>query len=97
MLPETLQVYQKYRYFLHVLSDERIMLFQKSEHEFNYEEFFELYNWIIYMHWTLKPIYRNFKTRRSQIIKKFNYEKYYILLKPYFCHDLVTVIITFIL
>ena len=97
MLAETSQLYSKYRWFLYLLSNERLMLFRKTEHELNYDNFFQQYNWVILMHWELKPLYRNFKSRRSQIIKNFNYEKYMILLKPYFFYDIRTVILSFII
>ena len=96
MLPETLQIYSKYSYFLHVLSNERLMLFNKNKHELDYDNFFQHYNWIIWLHWESKPIYRNFKARRYQIIKQFNYEKYMILLKPHFCYDVRTIILGFL-
>ena len=96
MLQDTAMLYSKYRYFLHVLSDERLMLFNKKENLLDFELFFEFYNFVIYKHWQLKPIYKSFKTRRSQMIKKFNHGKHYILLRQYFCHDLVELIISFI-
>ena len=97
MLKETAQIYSKYQFFLCLLSNERLMLFQKNENDLDFELFFDNYNWVIYKHLQLKPIYRNFKSRRAQIIKKFNRGKFYILLRSRFCHDLTTVIIGFIL
>ena len=96
MLPETMDLYSKYRYFLYLLGDERLMLFKQSENAVDFDSFFEYYNWIIHMHWKLKPMYKSFNSRRSQAIKKFNYGKYYILLRPYFCRDISCHIIEFI-
>ena len=96
MKPETLSLYNKYRVFLHVLSDERLQLFQKSENSLDYEAFFEYYNDVINWHWKIKPVYKNYKNRRSQIIKKFEYKKYEILLRPIFCTDIKNLILSFI-
>ena len=96
MLSETLTVYSKYSYNLFILSNERLIFFRKNGDYLDYDQFFSYYNWIIYKHSQLRPLYRNFKSARSRMIKKFNYGKYYILLRPYFCHDLVNLIIGFI-
>ncbi len=58
MLPETMDLYSKYRYFLYLLSNERLMLFHKNKHELDYESFFDQYNWVIYKHWVLKGLYK---------------------------------------
>ena len=97
MLPETVDLYAKYRFFLYLLSNERLMLFHKNKNELDYENFFDLYNWVIHKHWQIKPLYKIFRTRRAAIIKKFNHGKYYILLSSHFCNDIVTVIISFIM
>ena len=97
MLPETSIVYHKYSCFLYILSDERLTLFSIKENGLDYDTFFKLYNEVISFHWEIKLLYRNFKKRRLQIINKFNYGTYYILLSPHFCHDLVTVIIEFLM
>jgi hypothetical protein len=96
MLPETLSIYQKYSYFLHILSDERFLLFRKNRNEIDCDSFFDYYNFVIYKHIQLKPLYRNFRANRAQIMKKFNHGKYYILLRSRFCSDLCFYIITFI-
>ena len=96
MKTETLEVYQKYRDFLFTLSDQRNELFLRSENDLDYERFFDTFNWVISYHWKIKPLYRNFKKRRSQIIKKFEYEKYEISIRPYFCTDIKNVILSFI-
>ena len=95
MLPETVDLYSKYIYFLHLLSNERLMLFKKSENELDYESFFDQYNFVIYKHTQLKPMYGNFKNTRGKIFKKFNSGKLHILLRPYFCYDLRCIIISF--
>ena len=96
MLSETFTVYSKYSYNLFILSNERLIFFRKNGDYLDYDQFFSYYNWIIYKHSQLRPLYRNFKSARSRMIKKFNYGKYYILLRPYFCSDLVNLIIEFI-
>ena len=96
MLSVTFTIYQKYTYNLFILSNERLIFFRKNGDYLDYDQFFSYYNWIIYKHSQLRPLYRNFKSARSRMIKKFNYGKYYILLRPYFCSDLVNLIIGFI-
>ena len=96
MLSETFTVYSKYSYNLFILSNERLIFFRKNGDEFNYEQIFSYYEWIIYKHSQLKHIYRNFKSTRSRMIKKFNCGKYYILLRSYFCSDIINLIIGFI-
>ena len=96
MLSETLTVYSKYSYNLFILSNERLIFFRKNGDYLDYDQFFSYYNWVIYKHSQLRPLYRNFKSARSRMIKKFNYGKYYILLRSHFCSDLVNLIIGFI-
>ena len=96
MKHETINLYSKYSYFLLLLSDQRNELFLRSENDLDFDKFFEAYNWVISYHWKIKPLYRNFKKRRSQIIKKFEYEKYEISIRPYFCTDIKNVILSFI-
>ena len=96
MLSETFTVYSKYSYNLFILSNERLIFFRKNGDELNYEQFFDYYEWIIYKHSQLKHIYRNFKSTRSRMIKKFNCGKYHLLLKLFFCYDIRTIIISFI-
>ena len=96
MKPETIDLYAKYRYFLFVLSNERLQLFYKCEQELDYEAFFEIYNYGIWKHWQVRPIWKNYKKRRAQIIKKFENGKYEILIRPYFCTDIKNLILSFI-
>ena len=96
MLSETLTVYSKYSYNLFILSNERLIFFRRKGDELDYDQFFDYYNWVIYKHSQLRPLYRNFKSARSRMIKKFNYGKYYILLRSHFCHDIINLIIGFI-
>ena len=96
MLPETFLIHKKYSYNLYVLSDERLIFFRKNGDEIDVDTFFNYYNWILYKFCELKPIYKNFKSVRSRMIKKFNYGKYYTLLRPYFCSDIIKLIIGFI-
>jgi len=96
MKPETVEIYAKYRYFLFLLSNERLHLFYKNEHELDYEAFFDLYNYGVWKHWDIKPLWKNYKKRRAQIIKKFEYEKHEILIRPYFCTDIKNLILSFI-
>ena len=96
MLPETFLIHKKYSYNLYVLSDERLIFFRKNGDEIDVDTFFNYYNWILYKFCELKPIYKNFKSARSRMIKKFNYGKYHLLLKLIFCYDIRTFIISFI-
>ena len=96
MTPETAQLYSKYSYFLNILDNGRHPLFFIDENSIDYESFFQLYNYGIYMHHEIKPIYRNYKARRNQIIKKFERGKIHILLRSYFCYDLREEIIKYL-
>ena len=96
MTPETLEIYQKYRYFLFVLDNGRHPLFYLDGETLDYEKFFESYNHVIYMHWKIKPVWKNYKRRRTEIINKFQYNRMEILLRPHFCTDIKNVILTFL-
>ena len=97
MKPETVEIYAKYRYFLFLLSNEKLHLFHKNEHELDYEAFFDLFNYGVWKHWDIKPLWKNYKKRRAQIIKKFEYGKYEILLRPHFCYDVRKIISLYLL
>ena len=92
MKPETEMLYYKYRYFLFLISNERNDLFYKSEIELDYEKFFDLHNYGMYLHWQIKPAWRKYNKNRDQIIKKFEYGKYEIAIRPYFCTYIKNVI-----
>ncbi len=96
MKSETLIVYNKYNYFLFVLSNERFNLFTIHDNALDYDTFFDLYNDVVCWHKIIRPLYRNFNKRRSEIIKKFEYEKYMILLRSRFNYDIYTEIMGFI-
>ena len=110
MKPETTYLYFKYRYFLLILSDERNELFYKSKTELDYEKFFNLYDHILDLHYEIKPLWRNYNKQRSQMIKRFEYGKYEMLLRLwqshkylrhgrkrlYFCTDIKNVILGYL-
>ena len=96
MKPETLNIYSKYSYFLFVLSNERNDIFYKSYTEIDYEKFFTLYNEVIAWHWEIKPLWKKYNQNRFQIIKKFEYGKYEISIRHYFCRDIKNVILSFL-
>ena len=96
MKPETAFLYFKYRYFLLILSDERNELFYKSKTELDYEKFFNLYDHILDLHYEIKPLWRNYNKQRSQMIKRFEYGKYEMLLRLYFCTDIKNVILGYL-
>ena len=103
MKDDTLNVYSKYRYFLHLLSNERLMLFRKNKDELDFDNFFDLYNHVIRYHWLIKIPWRRFHTTRYQIIKRFKNERiiikrsaYMDLLREYFCYDIANIICEFI-
>ena len=97
MKSKTKKLYEKYYDFLFLISNERNFLFSSSEHELNYEKFFEAYNWVTSYHMEIKRIYRNFMKRRSEIIKKFEHQKFMIMLRPKFYYDVRKVIVSFLL
>ena len=96
MKPDTIELYVKYKYFMHLLDNNRHELFYINEDSLDYQKFFENYNMIISYHWLIKPPWRNFKKRRSEIIKHFEYGKYDIIITKYFCNDVKNLILTFI-
>ncbi len=97
MKPETKILYNKYQYFLFLLSNERNELFLRSQNDLDYEWFFDSYDWVVVLHRKIKPLYMNFKTRRLQMMNKFEHGKYMILLRPNFCYDIRKLIVSFIL
>ena len=97
MKPETYNLYSKYIYFLKLVSDERLTLFLKNEQEIDFESFFDYYNYSICLHWNIKPKWKEYRKRRNQIIKKFEYGKYEILLRSEFCCDIKNIILSYIL
>ena len=60
MITETLNIYSKYYFFLFVLSDERNELFCKSKTELDYEKFFNLYDYVLDLHYQIKPAWRKY-------------------------------------
>ena len=97
MKPETFDLYYKYRYFLRVLSNERLRLFLKNENDIDFDSFFDNYNHVIYMHYNLKPILKNCRRNRARAFQKFEYGKYEILLRSVFCPDIKNLILSFII
>ena len=97
MLPITSTLYSKYSYFLHVLSDDRLNLFIKNQNVLDHERFFDSYDFVIYYHWKIKLEWKRFLDNRRQIIKKFEFGKHYILLRSHFCHDIIVLVISYIL
>ena len=96
MKSDTLILYNKYLYNLFIYSNERVFLFVKNKDELDHELFFEYYDNVINKHFHLKHHWKYFKKRRSEIIKKFEIGKVDILISPYFCTDIKTLILTFI-
>ena len=96
MKSETLELYKKYRYYLFILDHGRHPLFFIDDHTLDYEKFFEHYNYVVSMHWRIKPIWKEYNKRHNMIIKRFEYGKYDILLRPHFCADIRNIILSFI-
>ena len=96
MKQDTLNLYSKYSYFLLLLYDQRYSLFKTADEVLITEKFFDSYNWVISHHWNIKQYWKNYRKSRSRIIKKFNYEKFMILLRPRFCYNICTVVVSFI-
>ena len=98
MTPETLELYAKYRYFLYLLSNERLFYFLNEDKEhLDYDKFFDTYNHVISWHWCIKPRWRDYKKKRAYLIKKFEYGKYELLLRSKFCYDIKTMILSYIM
>ena len=103
MTPETIDLYSKYRYFMFVLSNERLQLFLKDENELDFDTFFDYYNMVLFYHWLIKPIWKNFRNSRYQMIKRFEKKKsiikrraYMNILNNYFCYDISNLICEFL-
>ena len=96
MKPETLSLYNKHCYYLFLLSNERLFLFNRSNNQLNCDKFFYHYDDVIDKHLQLKKQWAYYKKRRAEIIKKFEYEKIEILIRPYFCSDIKHLILMFI-
>ena len=52
--------------------------------------------YINYMHYLIKGHWKTYKKRRSELIKKIEYNKIEILIRPYFCTDIKNLILTFL-
>ena len=96
MLLDTHNLYTKYRYFMYVLSNERLSFFIKNENELDYDKFFMYFADIEWNLLVIKDPWKNFRRKRSKLIKKFEYKKYEILLRSKFCYDIKILILTFI-
>ena len=96
MLSETLTLYNKYQYNLFIYSNERLFLFIKNREELDHENFEKYYFDVLSFHNAIKRHWKYYKSRRSQIIKKFEYEKIEILIRPYFCSDIKFLILSYI-
>ena len=96
MKPEALEIYKKYNSFVWLLSDDSYNLFRNDKNELDHEAFFEMVQYINYMHYLIKGHWKNYKKRRSELIKKFEYNKMEILLRPHFCTDIKNLILTFL-
>ena len=97
MLPDTIELYYKYKIFNSILRDNLQILFVKKENnEIDFDLFFNYYNHIISKYRTIVSDLNCYRKNRSRIQKKFNHGKFYILLRPHFCHDFTNLIISFI-
>ena len=96
MKHETSIIYSKYSYFLILLFDQRDYLFNKFDDELSFEIFFEKRNYVINLHREIKTQWKKYNQNRFQIMKKFEYGKYEIILRPYFCRDIKNVILSFL-
>ena len=97
MLPDTLELYYKYKFFNSILQENMLLLFTKENNEINFDLFFNYYNSIISMYRNLSSIWASYRKNRARIIKKFEYGKFYILLRSHFCNDITNLIISYIL
>ena len=96
MKPETIEIYRKYNSFVWLLSDDSYNLFRDDKNILDHEAFFEIVQYINYMHYLIKGHWKNYKKRRSELIKKFEYNKMEILLRRHFCNDIKNLILSFL-
>ena len=96
MLEETLQIYSKYNMFISTLSDDDYINFRNNEDEIDLNEFFSYLSYIDIMQFKIIKPWRNYRNTRTRIIKKFEKKKYEVAIRPYFCHDIKNLILTFI-
>ena len=96
MIYETTKImYNKNLYFSNLIFDERFQLF-KNFAGFNSDNFFEARDFIYKIHKRMVRLNRTFLNSRREIIKRFNYEKYHILLSSVLFYDLRCVVISFL-
>ena len=96
MKPETIEIYRKYNSFVWLLSDDGYNLFRNDKNILDHEAFFEIVQYINYMHYLIKGHWKNYKKRRSELIKKFECKKTEIIITPYFCNDIKNLILSFL-
>ena len=96
MKPETLEIYKKYNSFVWLLSDDGYNLFRNDKNILDHEAFFEIVQNINWMHYLIKGHWKNYKKRRSELINKFEYGKYEMLLRSLFCNDIKNLILSFL-
>ena len=53
--------------------------------------------YIYHMQFKIKQPWRNYRSTRARLLKKFEKKKYEVAIRPYFCHDIKNLILTFIL
>ena len=73
-----------------------IIFFRNDKNILDHEAFFEIVQYINWMHYHIKGHWKNYKKRRSELIKKFEYNKMEILLRRHFCNDIKNLILTFL-
>ena len=90
------EIHEKFDIYHKIVFNERYELFFE-DNAINIDRFIIFIDNIRRIHDEMKLSFRYFKNRRSQMIKKFTFGKYMILLRSRFCTDICTIIIKFIL
>ena len=71
MLAETLELHNKYKYFSFLLAHNGYDLFRNNKNEIDIETFFDNLNYIYYMQFKIKQSWRNYRSTRARLLKRF--------------------------
>ena len=88
MLAETLELHNKYKYFRFLLAHNGYDLFRNNKNDIDIETFFDNLNYIYYMQFKINQPWRNCRSARARLLKKFEKKKYEFAIRRYFCYDI---------
>ena len=95
MLIDSLELHYKYKFVKNVLSQDHMILF-KTTNEIDFDLFFIYYDSVISMYRNISSSWISYSRKRLRLIKTFEYKKYEILLRNYFCNDIKHIVLSFL-